>query len=528
MSKDHEVMFYTDGRHTSVYMYEPPMGIKQYVEPIDELVDLGIDTISYAVGDCSVLLYATKVGERWGHNVDLTDHDIWWRAAHNAKLMIDSGTDPLMLVCEHAQRRGFQFLPGLLLNMVHTPHDRVTNCRVADFTTEHPEWQVGEDGEEAFPEAQYDNPQRLSFAVSEVRENRLAVIAELLGDYPADGIELNMQDYAPFIGRREVAEHTATMTAWMRNIRRLCDEAAAAQGRDKRLVIRVDATLPGNRAMGMDVESWMKEGIVDVVIAMQVVGGFENDTSGLREVVAAAVGTEVRVLAGMEATNKPELSRAVVAAAASNAYATGVGGVFFHTYYPMPKRYPYDDDATGRLRFMGHPDLLGNLDKTYRLGIPTNATAALARGLVEQLPAELTEDHPARECTLEVNDDVAGRSGAGELWRCELRLFLQHLTYEDVIELTWNGEEIPASAWRKADWTYQLRPRPEYAVNGYRLHIDLKQLQRPPMVGVNTIGVKVVAKDAQLIHPVTLADVELVVEYLPHRNALRADEEYHP
>ena len=26
MSQSHEVMFYTDGRHTSVYLYEPPMG----------------------------------------------------------------------------------------------------------------------------------------------------------------------------------------------------------------------------------------------------------------------------------------------------------------------------------------------------------------------------------------------------------------------------------------------------------------------------------------------------------------------
>ena len=486
---------------------------------------LGIDTITYAVGDCSVLLYATKVGERWGHNVDLTDHDIWWRATHNARLMIESGTDPLMLVCEHAQRRGFQFIPSLLLNMVHTPHDRITNCRVADFTTEHPEWQVGDEPE--FPEAQYDNPNRLSFAVPEVRENRLAVIAELLRDYPTDGIELNMRDYAPFIGRGEVAEHTETMTAWMRDIRRLCDEAAAAQGRDKRLVIRIGATLPGNRAMGMDVESWLKEGIVDTVIAMQVVGGFENDTSGLREVVAAARGTDVRVLAGMESTNSPELPRPVVTAAASNAYAAGAGGVHFHTYYPMPKRYPYDDAATGRLRYMGHPDLLGNLDKTYRLGIPVHANSAPACGLEEQLPAELTHGHPALECTLEVSDDVAGRSEIGELWSCELRVLLQHLTYEDAIRLTWNGEEIPASAWRKADWTYQLRPRPDYAVNAYRLHVDLKQLQRLPWVGVNTIGVEVVAKDAQLVHPVTLAEVALMVEYLPHRNALRADEEYH-
>ena len=524
MSRDHEVMFYTDGRHTSVYLYEPPMDIKQYVEPIDELVDLSVDTITYAVGDCSVLLYATKVGERWGHNVDLTDHDIWWRAAQNAARMIERGIDPLLLVCEHAQRRGFQFLPSLLLNMIHTPHDRVTNCRVADFTTRHPEWRVG--AEPDYPEARFDNPDRLSFAVPEVRANRLAVIAELVEDYPGDGIELNMQDYAPFIGRGEVAEHTETLTQWMREIRRLCDAAATAQQRRKRLVVRIGANLAGNKAMGMDVETWIEEGIVDTLICMQVVGGFENDTSGLRAVLAAAADTNVGVLAGMESTNDPALSRPVVRAAAANAYAAGAHGTFFHTYYPMPWRYPYDDEAAGRLRFMGHPDLLGNLDKKYRLGVPSHPNSAPSYGLEEQLPAALTCGDPAREFTLEVGDDVAARAAAGELWRCELRVLLQHLTYEDRIGLRWNGREIPASAWRKADWTYQLRPRPDYAVNGYRLHIDLIQLQDLPRKGVNSVGIEVVEKDAQLIHPVTLADIELVVEYLPHRNALRADEEY--
>jgi len=57
--------------------------------------------------------------------------------------------------------------------------------------------------------AQYDRPNRLSFAIDEVCADRLAVIKELVG-YPGDGIELNMCDYAPFIGRGEVAEHAAT------------------------------------------------------------------------------------------------------------------------------------------------------------------------------------------------------------------------------------------------------------------------------------------------------------------------------
>ena len=49
---------------------------------------------------------------------------------------------------------------------------------------------------------------------------------------------------------------------------------------------------------------------------------------------------------------------------------------------------------------------------------------------------------------------------------------------------------------------------------------------RLPRTGVNEIGIKVVEKDAQLIYPITVAEVALVIEYLPHRNALRDEEEY--
>ena len=47
-----------------------------------------------------------------------------------------------------------------------------------------------------------------------------------------------------------------------------------------------------------------------------------------------------------------------------------------------------------------------------------------------------------------------------------------------------------------------------------------------PKRGVNTLQLEVLDKDQQLIHAVTLADINLVVEYLSHRNALRLDEEY--
>ena len=71
MSKDHEVLFETDGRHSSVYLYAPPMDERKYGEPIDEVLDLGVDTwkLVVASGVAGVLAVlkgwaASKVGTK--------------------------------------------------------------------------------------------------------------------------------------------------------------------------------------------------------------------------------------------------------------------------------------------------------------------------------------------------------------------------------------------------------------------------------------------------------------------------------
>ena len=521
-----EVMFYTDGRHTSVYMHEPPMYNQQYVEPVDELLDLGIDTITYAVGDCSVLLYDTKVGERWGHNVDLTDHPIWWRAAKNVSSMIDRGTDPLMLVSEHAKSKGFQFLPSFILNLNHTAHGRVTSCRVADFTTEHPEWVVGEEPE--YPEAKYDRPNRLSYAVPEVRENRLNVIRELLCDYPADGIELQMDiGVAPLIARREVQDHTSTLTDWLKQIKDICDSASQSQGIKKRLVVRLASTIEGNKVMGMDVQEWIRDGIIDTVIpTTSNADGLEGHPNHLPKFVGLSDGTDVSVLAAIESQNNTDLTPSVNYAAASNAYHVGADGVLFTTYYPMNKRYPYNYEAAGRLRFMGHPDVISTKDKRYRLGIHgSSAEASRLNKKSVQLPVELAPMVKSTDLTIHVADNAKDALDKGRLWKCELQIMLPNTTETDDIEIYWNGEKMPRSVQRWVDWVYQLRPRPEYAVNGYRIHVNLID-RYLPNVGDNTVNVLIKKREEKFVDPVQIVEIRVALDYLPHRNALREDETY--
>ena len=46
------------------------------------------------------------------------------------------------------------------------------------------------------------------------------------------------------------------------------------------------------------------------------------------------------------------------------------------------------------------------------------------------------------------------------------------------------------------------------------------------MVGTNRLRVDLLTKDETLIKHVEIKHVEIVVEYLPHRNALRDDETF--
>ena len=522
MSREHEIMFQTDGRHSSIYMYEPPMGVRQYVEPIDELLDLGIDTISYVVGDCAILLYDTKVGEKWGDNVDLANHEVWHRASFNLQSALERGLDPLEIVCDHAHKRGFNFLAHMILNMHHHPPSRETNCRTSTFATQHPEWQVGEEPD--YPEAEFDTPNRLSFAVPEVRENRLAVIRELLCDYETDGIDLNFRENHPFIARREVAEHTDTITEWMRQIKEICLDAAEEQGRSKRLVARIPATISGNLSVGHDVPRWVEEGIVDTLVAMPTGGDFAGETERFREIAALTAVANVTLLAGVDSVDHDQTAE-VHRAAVANMYDAGAQGILYWRYYPAPHRYPYTPEDLMRLRFLAYPDVIAHQDKVYHIGISArDRMKAIAYGLQEQLPRELVVNEPA-EVTVDVADDVAAKKQIGELWFCELRIMLHEFMHHDEARFHWNGVEVPEEKIRKVDWIFQMRPA--NGPRGYRFHIDLTDdALSLPLKGTNRIQVTLLKKDQQLVFPVQITDVDIAMEYLPHRNSLQIKEGY--
>ena len=74
-----------------------------------------------------------------------------------------------------------------------------------------------------------------------------------------------------------------------------------------------------------------------------------------------------------------------------------------------------------------------------------------------------------------------------------------------------------------------------------RYHIDLKQQRQgsssappapPPLLPVaggqpNVLSVALVSRDAKMVDPVEVVDVQVVIEYLAHKNGIRDDEDFY-
>jgi hypothetical protein len=107
----------------------------------------------------------------------------------------------------------------------------------------------------------------LDYAHPEVRDYYKALIVESLDRYDMDGLELDfMREAYVFSGGKE-PEGRPTMTAWIREIRKLVSDSAAKRGHPIRLGVRMPSRPEVAFDMGFDAIAWAKEGLIDLLTA---------------------------------------------------------------------------------------------------------------------------------------------------------------------------------------------------------------------------------------------------------------------
>jgi hypothetical protein len=167
----------------------------------------------------------------------------------------------------------------------------------------------------------------LDYAHPEVRDLYKALIVETLDRYDIDGLELDFMREPYLFSAGKEAEGAPILTAWIRDVRKLTEAAAARRGHPVRLGVRVPSRPETAKAMGLEAIDWAKEGLIDLLVATPrwATTEFDMPLEQWRELlgtskVTLAGGLEVlyRPCPGGEAnTVSPELDRGAAAAVLS-------------------------------------------------------------------------------------------------------------------------------------------------------------------------------------------------------------------
>ena len=99
--------------------------------------------------------------------------------------------------------------------------------------------------------------------------HQFAVLEELATQYPVEGVELDFAAApggSPFwLTPEDALEYTPVMTDFVRSVAEMVRSRPGGPGQ---IGVRIYPTLELNRKTGLDVQTWLREGLVDFVVPM--------------------------------------------------------------------------------------------------------------------------------------------------------------------------------------------------------------------------------------------------------------------
>ena len=502
-----QIMFYHDGRHPHIYRYEPPMQKEEFQACIDELVGTPVEAVTFCLGEGRTMLHDTKAGELLGDNVEKWGHLIFRRAHQNAKHLIGEGNDPLRIVCERAHEKGMLLYPALL---VQGSGNSSAPDRNSNFRKQNTHLEIGAGGD---LDPSWEGAEGNDFKHKETRDERFAIIEEALTDYPVDGFELNLNMMPYYFHPNEIESGRPIMTDWIGQIH----EKLKKSGSDRELAIRIPYRLEDCYATGLDVEDWIKRGIVDALIGETFIGQNQviDPMCDFRPLIASAKNSDCRVLAALKShVGSDRLGDApisMIRATACNYWAQGIDGIYVAHWFT---HWPYQKNFYEMMREIPHPDIMANKDKFYHT--LTAHDKPVQNGVTAQLPSTMKLGQPTT-VNLTISDDLPRWDNVDRVHEVLLRIGIQGTTELDRISFKLNGEELPTDSLRVINQAYRMSAPRHRAGPTYWFVFRLDR-SHWPIQGNNTLEVTLIERDPDLAIEISLRDLELEIKYLMGKN----------
>ena len=183
------------------------------------------------------------------------------RFVRNAKRFSENCPDFFEIRYAYCHEKGVEMWHSMRMNDVHWTPDPDLPQHSGLWQTRHDLWRC----HYRRPYTGYWENMGLDYLKEEVRDYQLALVREYL-EHECDGLELDWMRSLPLFrpGMEEIG--TDILTEFVRDIRTEADKAAKKFGHRVRIAVRVPRGPLETYRMGMDVTTWAREGLVDIVI----------------------------------------------------------------------------------------------------------------------------------------------------------------------------------------------------------------------------------------------------------------------
>jgi len=382
------------------------------------------------------------------------------------KRLCREGHNPLAIMCDAAHQTGMDFFLRMRMNDLH---DRVGDISSIEkpglsaktsapepfyytpkWKRDHPEWLIG-DAKAPHPHAslRFWEAKAGNYVIAGFREMMLRFAEEALNQCDLDGFEIDFVRWPFLFPHIEAYAHRHIMTAVMRRIRKHAAERAQSRGRSLFLSARVPCSVELALRIGIDIPTWLKEGLLDLVV---IGGGYVPFGTPWTEIGRLASSAGIPALACLSrgkfpqgAANPPE--REFLRAAAFRAYEAGMSGmVLWNYFYEMEQYYARPGESRGFefVRDLASRDFLRTARKSYALDtiVPEPVYFAYAHSnSPAQVPLMVgaTNDGIGSTVVFDISDDL---SRAPSRLQPKLWLHLVNLGPEDRLEFFWNGQRV--------------------------------------------------------------------------------------
>ncbi len=485
-------IYFNDARHYYLFVFEPPMKLEDAWRPVDEAAGTAVDTFVYGVARIDGLFYPSKVGKRfkYGRNADAFQQAAYWRLWHNMQSLIDRGLDPLRVLIDRAHQKEMDFFASL---------------RLVGYSGIDPAHKLSN-----YPGGSGKSGGR-GFAHPQVRDHQFAVLQELATDYPTEGVELDFAFSTAYFREQDVETYTPVMTEW---VRKVSNTVRNRSGEPGQIGARVYPTQAINRKAGLDVDTWLREGLLDYVVPMIYGYMLVDSQMPIDWLIEAAHATQTSVYPMISPYSSSNQRRhhnrewatpAMMRAAVSNYWDQGADGMY--TWF---LKWPLGDTERRILSELGDPDLVQEASKHYRVN--RSLEAAERVGYQTTLPLEIPVSEQGKHYAIAFTlaDDIEG--AADRIRQVRLKINIADLVLADQLTVLLNGQSLAEETCLRS---YGLHIAPYV---GQWLEFELKKVR--PRRGQNRLEIVLNRRAEGLVSPLRVEDVEIIVEYGSYPSAL--------